>query len=957
MADPFSAGLLMVLETVLERVLLGLFDVMHKGARNKKRQRELTRPGPLVERVSAELARGELSTVEQHEWQAAVDAVRESIEAALPLREDEALRVMLTPESLRTYVLSRSEKIRRAAGLSDHASAVYDAVLMRVCSAVVELVWSQPEYARRLAVEMFRIGRSTADAVARLADQQQLALTSSHRDFEDRYADQVAHSLGGLELFGVSRGRAPRRQSFDTSYVSLAVARVGDTDELTGAGLPVASALADTTRVLIRGGAGAGKTTFLRWLAMNALGETRTSGNEWLGLVPFFVPLRQYTTLPKPEEFISSTASMIEEEKPAGWVTARLKEGRALVLIDGVDELVWERRAEARLWLEQLVNAYPEARYAITTRPAAVPEDWLEDVDFAAFDLLPLSDKGVRDFVEAWHTAARDEPGLTRDARVWLTECEARLVATLAKRPDLRRLASSPLLAGLLCALHQDRNMHLPRDRRSLYEAALDLLLVRWDEDRGLALPSFSKEEQLVLLQRFAYSLVRNRELMVPREEAVHRLGNAMRGLRSHDIDADDAMQRLLERAGLLREVSQDRVQFVHRTFRDYLAAKEVVDAGDLNLLVDRAHLDEWHDVVVMAVAHARPRERARVLMDLLAGNDDTRKDERGRDKLRLLALACLDQADVIEPETARAQVTQAVAALIPPKSFAHADALSEAGSFVVDLLPGPETVGNTAEAAYIVRTLANIGGEGAWERIAEFVAVDHAMVIDELLRAWRNTPDAEKYAKTVLSKVDFGDRRVDVRGWHRIQFIMHLEKLRHVRCIGNINPLDPLGAMPSLHRLELWQNEVMRDLSPLAESRSLKELHLSRCRPLGRIDLTPVKDLDELHLHFSRVDLASLAGGLVRRLQIRDSALDDGLGALPQLPALRELAIDHRPPYSLAGLERWPTILVLEVFGVPAADDLRVLPTLEHLVVHQPESLPRLEELRQELPGVRITT
>jgi len=176
------------------------------------------------------------------------------------------------------------------------------------------------------------------------------------------------------------------------------------------------------------------------------------------------------------------------------------------------------------------------------------------------------------------------------------------------------------------------------------------------------------------------------------------------------------------------------------------------------------------------------------------------------------------------------------------------------------------------------------------------------------------------------------------------------------VRCIGNINPLDPLAAMPSLHRLELWQNEVMRDLSPLAASRSPRELHLSRCRPLGRIDLSPVAGLDELHLHFSRVDLASLEGGSLRRLQIRDSATDEGLAALPALPALRELAIDHRPPYPLAGLERWPTITTLEVFGVPAADDLRALPALTDLVVHQPDSLSRLEELRGKLPGVRIT-
>lgn len=41
----------------------------------------------------------------------------------------------------------------------------------------------------------------------------------------------------------------------------------------------------------------------------------------------------------------------------------------------------------------------------------------------------------------------------------------------------------------------------------------------------------------------------------------------------------------------------------------------------------------------------------------------------------------------------------------------------------------------------------------------------------------------------------------------------------------------------------------------------------------------------------------------------------------------------------------------------MPAADDLRTLPSLEHLVVHQPESPARLEEPRQALPGPTITS
>ena len=74
-------------------------------------------------------------------------------------------------------------------------------------------------------------------------------------------------------------------------------------------------------------------------------------------------------------------------------------------------------------------------------------------------------------------------------------------------------------------------------------------------------------------------------------------------------------LQRTLERTGLLREVYDGQIQFVHRTIRDYLAAKEVVDSGDLDLLIDHAHLDQWHDVVIMSVAHARPAERERTAM------------------------------------------------------------------------------------------------------------------------------------------------------------------------------------------------------------------------------------------------------------------------------------------------------------------------------------------------------
>jgi hypothetical protein len=101
------------------------------------------------------------------------------------------------------------------------------------------------------------------------------------------------------------------------------------------------------------------------------------------------------------------------------------------------------------------------------------------------FDLLTLSGQGIQDFLARWHEAAAEEYGGEPGAADWLDTCRRELSELIATRPELRRLAANPLLAGLICALYQDRHMRLPRDRKSLYDAALELLL-RWDERRGV---------------------------------------------------------------------------------------------------------------------------------------------------------------------------------------------------------------------------------------------------------------------------------------------------------------------------------------------------------------------------------------------------------------------------------------------------------------------------------------
>jgi hypothetical protein len=967
MVDPIVFVLLGIVGNVMQEIVARVLVAF--GLRIRRGRSEELAPARVRKLVNdtasglAELRRGELSGIPEAEWRAAAEAALDSLRQVAPLDVRLALEAVLDPRRLAEQVRAGSVAIREAAGLSESGQVAYERMVLACCEQIIQFARTLPEFTERVQeATLLQLDEVRRD-VARLVESVEQERDEAAR-YERRYLDRVVDELGQFELFGVVRGRAPRQHSFD-KYVNLAVARGtsggGEDDEgLTGVGVDVANALVDHRRILVRAGAGAGKTTLLQWLAVNAArGTLPGEAARWGSLVPFFIPLRRFADgdLPQPHELPNPVADVLAGEMPPGWVNDRLASGRALLLVDGVDELTAEQRSRTKAWLRRLAGAYPQTRYVVTTRPAAVAEDWLAEHGFVAFDLLPMSATGVRQFLVRWHDAAREEYQADPPALAWLDGCERGLAEMLATRPELRRLAATPLLCGLICALYQDRNTHLPRDRRSLYEAALELLLVRWDEQRGIRVdhgPSLSQEEQTVVLQRFAYSLVKNQDVLLPRPEAVARIGHAMRGLRPQHDEPAQVLQHTLERTGLLREPFPDQVQFVHRTFRDFLAAKEVVDSGDISHLVEQAHLDHWHDVVIMAVAHARPRERERILGDLLRGNAEARRNPRVRDRLHLVAAACLEQADVMHTDEIRLQVQQAAGRLIPPSNLDDAELLAKAGPFVLDLLPGPDGL-TEHEAACVVRAAAMIGGEGAWEKIAGFSTIPRARVIDELLRAWRHSDNPENYARTVLARVDFGDRALEVQRWSRVQYLRYLPGLTRVSCRGDLSPLDPLAATPNLRSLELLQNMVLRSLSPLTRCGTLRNLQLAGCPLIA--DYSPLADtaVETLGLHFMNADLGTLTGSKVRSLSIRDRAIDAGLEALPVDLPLLELVINNRPPRrNLRGVDRWPGLEHLAVFDLPdlaEVAEIEKLPRLQKLTVHEPTYPPALAALYRVEP------
>src|SRR5262249_28225729 len=300
--------------------------------------------------------------------------------------------------------------------------------------------------------------------------------------------------------------------------------------------------------------------------------------------------------------------------------------------------------------------------------------DWLRDLGFSAATVESMTPGDVRTFVSRWHAAAADASKVA-DALpcppAELPEHERRLLAQLDNEPHLRTLATNPLLCAMLCALNLDRHSHLPRDRIGLYNAALDMMLERRDAEREVTVDQelgLDARAKTTVLRALAWWLSNEGRAEVPADRAVQVIAAALgtiptvsasadvergtaarqRGSTIVSAPTDAVLRHLLTRSGLIREPIPGRIDFVHRTFQEYLTAQEAADRGHSGFLVQRAHLDQWRETIVLAAGHGDVRFREE-LLDGLHGR--AQREPRHARQLRLLAVSCLEAMPAVDEE------------------------------------------------------------------------------------------------------------------------------------------------------------------------------------------------------------------------------------------------------------------------------------------------------------------
>lgn len=400
--------------------------------------------------------------------------------------------------------------------------------------------------------------------------------------------------------------------------------------------MQVEEALAEHPALVILGDPGSGKSTLLKHLALYVAKNFDREKR-----LPILLPLAAYADALQANsnlslrEFLPEFYKGLQEfpENPAALFYEALDDGKAVVLLDGLDE-VHDPSERSRV-VHHVKNFYLNHRgstvrtlpasgqlgnkFVITSRIVGYREAPLEADGVFHLTLLDFNKEQIEKFAGNWCRTyeiaqSGDTPKALRDAE----QEKSKLLKSILGNPGVEKLAANPLLLTIL-ALIQRQGVELPNRRAELYELYLTTLIKTWNRARslaGMSIGSMDDKETVKILAPLAYWMHASRpsgtarRAELEREIARHFTERRKLSLDDAEKEASRFLDDVRQYSGLLAERGPDAYGFVHLTFEEYLAARHIVFQGQvderksLELLRKHAYDPAWREVILLALGY-----------------------------------------------------------------------------------------------------------------------------------------------------------------------------------------------------------------------------------------------------------------------------------------------------------------------------------------------------------------
>jgi len=439
----------------------------------------------------------------------------------------------------------------------------------------------------------------------------------------------------------------------------------------------VDQALAEHRHMVILGDPGSGKTTLLRYLAL-LYGRDLAEGTKGVpaklkldeaGSLPVLLHLRQFGAFIKEHrakddgteghallfEFLFRAMQGFRIDLPPDFFDPYFQRGQAIILLDGMDEVADpDLRARVARMVEAFTLAYPKCRFVVTSRVVGYSGAARLTGDYVTTTVRDFSLADVEQFLTYWHRlVAVGQLGPGESADAFAASQTGQLMSAIRGNERIRDLAINPLLLTVIALVHRDR-VKLPDRRAELYAEAVDVLLGKWDEARGLGALSiledrpFEVSDKRLTLQALALWMHERGQKEVSQAELFAFLEKQFGGMVPDSQKrrmAIEKFQRVIEeRTGLLTARGEGVYAFSHLTFQEYLAARALAGQDDYVEYTLRFTGDAWwREIILLEAGHLSGDSVARASR-LIRAIADHRKEPLPYHNL-VLASECLRDA------------------------------------------------------------------------------------------------------------------------------------------------------------------------------------------------------------------------------------------------------------------------------------------------------------------------
>ena len=429
---------------------------------------------------------------------------------------------------------------------------------------------------------------------------------------KDQILDGIKKRCGEVRVLDLDPPRQVEAIYTSTSFRKLSspIPDLMDRTEVVKAASPM---------LMVIGGAGTGKTMFLKYLAM-LCGNSKKDAVLEDG-IPIVVTLKDFSeaeSQPTLKDFIARQWSASGIENAQELIEQYSREKQLLVLLDGLSEVSPQshKRVCQEIQSFSKICHRLETRIIITSR---FPTGNRELGAITTVEIVGFSHEEIKIFIRKFF-------GKNQDLKV----CR-KLIEKLNSEDSLKELTSNPLLLTLFCRLY-DKYGDLPVNKIELYKKSTEVLLRKISSRDGLLDSQWPWHRKEHLFGFLALETFQTGNYSFDESLAKGCILKYVQDLTSFSkasdlkLFIDDLWEDIKTQSGLIIEKSQKSYSFSYLIFHEYFTAQEIVGTQNWDLLSEHSNDKRWREVTLLAGEEMRYADslllRLKSYADDLLGED-----------------------------------------------------------------------------------------------------------------------------------------------------------------------------------------------------------------------------------------------------------------------------------------------------------------------------------------------